>query len=371
MSVTAPAPTVPLPAADPDQKHAANHAADMPLPTDPKTIFLGGLFILACLAVMYVAREVILPIVLALVLKLLLQPAVRFLERLRLPRAVGALLAVVLLLGVFIGLGAVLSGPAAQWMRDAPATWQRLQEQYAWVKEPVQRLQDLMDRAGMDWIGEGMRLNPRAIAGSFASGAGGFASHLLETLLILFYMLVFGETFMRRLVEVLPTFRDKKRAVGISSAIEHDISAYLLTVTVINAVVGAAVAGMTWAFGLPGWPLWGVVAFCLNYIPILGPLAGVGLFALIGLAALGASWLSLLPAAAYLGIHVLEGEIVTPMILARRFTLNPIAVMVGLVFWYWMWGVQGAILAVPLLAVAKIICDRLRPLRAFGHLLEG
>ncbi len=97
----------------------------------------------------------------------------------------------------------------------------------------------------------------------------------------------------------------------------------------------------------------------------------MGLFALVGLAVLGASWLSLLPAAAYLGIHVLEGEIVTPMILARRFTLNLIAVMVGLVFWYWMWGVQGAILAVPLLAVAKIICDRLRPLRAFGHLLEG
>ena len=176
---------------------------------------------------------------------------------------------------------------------------------------------------------------------------------------------------MRRLVEVLPSFKDKKQAVGISSAIEHDISAYLLTVTAINAVVGCAVAGMSWAFGLPGWPLWGVVAFCLNYIPILGPLAGVGLFVLVGLATLGASWTSLLPAAAYLGIHILEGEIITPMILARRFTINPIAVMVGLVFWYWMWGVQGAILAVPLLAIIKILCDRLRPLRAFGHLLEG
>ena len=184
-------------------------------------------------------------------------------------------------------------------------------------------------------------------------------------------MLVFGETFMRRLVEVLPNFKDKKQAVVISSAIEHDISAYLLTVTVINAVVGSAVAAVMWAFGVPGWPLWGVVAFCLNYIPILGPLAGVGMFAIVGLASLGAAWLSLLPAAAYLGIHIMEGEIITPMILARRFTINPIAVMLGLVFWYWMWGVEGAVLAVPLLAVIKIMCDRLRPLRAFGHLLEG
>ena len=370
MSVTAPAPPVPLPSSDPDHRLAAEKADDMPLPTDPKTVFLGGLFFLASLTVMYAAREVILPVVLALVLKLLLQPVVRFGERLHIPRAIGALVSIVLLLGVFAGLGTILSGPAAQWLQDAPATWEKLQSQYAWVKEPVQHLRSLLGRAGLEPSG-GSSINPRAIASAVASDAGSFASHLLETLLILFYMLVFGETFMRRLVEVLPSFKDKKQAVGISSAIEHYISAYLLTVTVINAVVGGAVAGMTWAFGLPGWPLWGVVAFCLNYIPILGPLAGVGLFALIGLAALGASWLSLLPAAAYLGIHIMEGEIITPMILARRFTINPIAVMVGLVFWYWMWGVQGAVLAVPLLAITKIMCDRLRPLRALGHLLEG
>ena len=371
MSVTAPSPPTTLPKADPDHSHATNEAEDMPLPSDPQTIFLGGLFVFACLAILYVAREVLLPVVLALILKLLLQPVVRFFERFHIPRALGALVAVLLLLGVFIGLGTVLSGPASQWVQDAPATFQKLQQQYAWVKEPVERVQGLMSRAGMGDGGSAMEVSPGKIAGAVASGASGFASHLLETLLILFYMLVFGETFMRRLVEVLPTFKDKKQAVGISTAIEHDISMYLLTVTVINAVVGSAVAGMTWAFGLPGWPLWGVVAFCLNYIPILGPLAGVALFAVIGLAALGASWLSLLPAAAYLGIHILEGEIITPMILARRFTINPIAVMVGLVFWYWMWGVEGAILAVPLLAITKIMCDRLRPLRAFGHLLEG
>ncbi len=370
MSVTAPAPPVSIPSSDPDHKHVEDDANDMPLPTDPQTIFLGGLFLLASLAVMYLASEVILPIVLALVLKLLLQPVVRFGERFHIPRAVGSLIAIVLLVGVFAGLGTILSGPAADWLRNAPATWEKLQSQYAWVKEPVQHVQSLMDRAGLEPSG-GPGINPRAIASSIASGAGNFASHLLETLLILFYLLVFGETFMRRLVEVLPSFKDKKQAVGISTAIEHDISIYLLTVTVINAVVGAAVAGETWLFGLPGWPLWGVVAFCLNYIPILGPLAGVVLFAVIGLAALGASWLSLLPAAAYLGIHILEGEIITPMILARRFTINPIAVMVGLVFWYWMWGVEGAVLAVPLLAITKIMCDRLRPLRAFGHLLEG
>ena len=95
------------------------------------------------------------------------------------------------------------------------------------------------------------------------------------------------------------------------------------------------------------------------------------LFALVGLATLGTAWTALLPAAGYLAIHVTEGEIVTPMILARRFTLNPIAVMVGLIFWYWLWGIQGAILSVPLLAITKIVSDRLRPFKALGHLLEG
>jgi predicted PurR-regulated permease PerM len=97
----------------------------------------------------------------------------------------------------------------------------------------------------------------------------------------------------------------------------------------------------------------------------------VVLFAIVGLATLGAAWSALLPAAVYLGLHFAEGEMITPMVLAKRFTLNPIAVMIALVFWFWMWGVQGAILSVPLLAITKIVSDRLRPLKALGHLLEG
>ena len=92
---------------------------------------------------------------------------------------------------------------------------------------------------------------------------------------------------------------------------------------------------------------------------------------MVGLATLGTGWLALAPAAVYLAVHFAEGEVITPMVLARRFTLNPIAVMVGLIFWFWLWGVQGAILSVPLLAIMKIVSDRIRPLRALGHLLEG
>jgi predicted PurR-regulated permease PerM len=117
--------------------------------------------------------------------------------------------------------------------------------------------------------------------------------------------------------------------------------------------------------------LWGAVAFLLNYIPILGPFCGVVIFALAGLLALDPLWLALLPAGLYLVVHLIEGETVTPMLLARHFTLNPVLVILSVIIWYWMWGVMGAILAVPILAIAKIVCDRIKPLAAFGHFLEG
>src|SRR5271167_3131407 len=111
--------------------------------------------------------------------------------------------------------------------------------------------------------------------------------------------------------------------------------------------------------------------FLLNYVPILGPMIGVVMFTLAGLLTAKTLWPALLPAGLYLVIHLAEGETITPMLLARRFTLNPLLVILALIFWYWMWGVPGAILAVPMLAITKIICDRIRMLSAFGHFLEG
>jgi predicted PurR-regulated permease PerM len=117
--------------------------------------------------------------------------------------------------------------------------------------------------------------------------------------------------------------------------------------------------------------LWGTVAFLLNYIPILGPMIGVVVFLLSGLLSIDSLWVAFLPAGLYLLIHLVEGETVTPMLLARRFTINPVLVILSLVFWYWMWGVPGAVLSTPMLAITKIICDRVRPLMAFGHFIEG
>jgi predicted PurR-regulated permease PerM len=137
----------------------------------------------------------------------------------------------------------------------------------------------------------------------------------------------------------------------------------------MNLLVGIATGLATYLLGMSDPVLWGTMAFLLNFIPILGPLCGVAILFLAGLLSFGTIWHSVLTAGVYLIIHVLEGETLTPLLLARRFVLNPVLVIVSLVFWYWMWGVPGALLAVPLLATVKIICDRVQPLMAIGHFL--
>ena len=352
--------------------HLSEDRPEIPSARDARTIFQGILCGIAVLACLYVAQDIVLPVVLALVLKILLQPLVNLLGRLHVPKPAGALIALAVLLSVFVGLSMLLSSPAARWVSELPETWPQLQQKFAFMKYPVEHVQRTLDQMGVHLGSRSSLLsNPIGMVTAVFSGTGTVAAHLLETLLVLFYLLVFGETFLRRLIEVLPTFADKRKAAEISLRITRDLSAYLLTITVINTAVGCATAGVMWLCDVPGPVLWGVVAFCLNFVPILGPFCGIVLFLAVGLVSKGPAWAALLPAALYFGIHVMEGEIVTPMLLANRFTINPVAVILSLIFWYWMWGVPGAILAVPMLAIIKIICDRLRPLRAFGHLLEG
>jgi predicted PurR-regulated permease PerM len=353
----------------------AEEPEELPLPSDPKVIFLGGLFVLALLATAYVASEIVLPLVFAIVLKLLLQPAMRVLERLRIPRMLAALLLILALFGTIVGLGTAVSGPAGTWAAKLPEGIPRLQERLSFMREPIDTLQRFLRQ--VENFGE-TAPSPTASASErgptlltkLFTGTRNFASGFFTTVLFLFFLLVSGDIFLHRLVEILPRFSSKRQVVEISQQIESDITAYLVTITIMNAAVGIAMGLAMWLTGVGDPILWGTVAFLLNFVPILGTALGALIFLLAGLLTTDALWLALLPAALYLGFHLIE-QTVTPMLLARRFTLNPVLVIISLVFWFWMWGIPGAILSVPMLAITKIICDRVRPLAAFGHFLEG
>jgi predicted PurR-regulated permease PerM len=363
-----------------DQETEVVHPADvpegMPLPSDPKVVFLGGLFVLALLATAYVASEIVVPLVFAVILKLLLQPTMRILERLRVPRILAALLLILALFGTIVGLGTAISGPAGTWAAKLPEGIPRLQERLSFMREPINTLQRFLQQVE-NFGATGPSPNAAAstrgptLLTSLFTGTRNFASGFFTTVLFLFFLLVSGDIFLHRLVEILPRFSGKRQVVEISQQIETDISAYLVTITIMNAAVGVAMALVMWLTGVGDPILWGTVAFLLNYVPILGTVLGVLIFLLAGLLTIDTLWLALIPAGLYVGLHVIEGETVTPMLLARRFTLNPVLVIISLVVWFWMWGIPGVILSMPMLAISKIICDRVRPLAAFGHFLEG
>ena len=355
---------------------AAADEDDLPVPSDIKTVYLGGLFLLAMLAACYVAAEIFLPIVLAFVLSLVLQPAMRVFERVYLPRGIAALLVIMLLFGTLGGLGAALSGPAANWAQKLPTGVPKLEERLSFLSRPIAAFQKFAEQAqGLTQGGEAKAV-PVAVQGSglserLLSGTRSLASGLLETVLVLFFLLVSGDTFLqaarRNPAAVqeqatggrhLPA--DRERCIGLSV---YDYDDEFGRRRGDRHGHGALRSGRPPAVGNGRLPA--------QLIPILGPMIGVVIFLLAGLLSINSLWAAFLPAGLYLLIHLIEGETVTPMLLARRFTINPVLVILSLVFWYWMWGVPGAILSTPMLAITKIICDRIRPLMAFGHFMEG
>lgn len=351
---------------------AARHAMAQ-RPRDPAAIALIILCVLAVFYTLYFTTELVLPIVLAVVLKMLLQPGMRVLtQRLRLPAVLAALCMVVVLLTALGAVGFTISRPASDWLAKAPRSIAVLEERLAFVRPPIELVQRAAQRVErLTGSGEtpAVAVKDGGIGGTLLYGTRFVLAQFVTIVVVLFFLLCAGDTVLRRLVEILPSFADKKRAVEIVSEVEQNISLYLTTITMMNAGVGIATGLLMWACGVPDPLLWAAVAFLLNYVPILGPLTGVIVFFLVGMLTFDSPLIALVPALGYLTIHIAEGEVVTPMLLAHRLTLNPVVVIVALFFWHWMWGVPGTLLAVPLLAIAKIVCDRLPSLTPVGHLL--
>jgi predicted PurR-regulated permease PerM len=347
------------------------------------------LAVLAVLYTLYFAGSIVLPFALAIVLNLLLSPLMRVLHvRLKVPRTLGALLLILVLIGVVGGIGAAISVPASGWIARAPDTIPILEKRLSFLREPIdmaqkgyKRIEGLMASTGDTQAPQPAPAQAPAtdampglsglssVGGAILLRTGAVLGKTFTVLLLLFFLLSSGDTLLRRFIEILPKFADKRRAVQIASEIEHNVSSYLATITMMNILVGLAAGGAMFALGLPDPLLWGTLAFLLNYVPIIGPVTGIVCFFVIGLFSYDNPLSAFAPAGIYLAIHLLEGETITPMLLARRLTLNPVLVIASLLFWDWMWGIPGALLSVPLLAVFKIVCDHLPHLAPLGHML--
>ena len=342
------------------------------------TVALAGIFVLLLLFTLYLARPFLLPLVLATILNFLLSPVVRVLARLHVPQPLGAGLVILALLGI-VALGIErLSGPAATWIQKAPEGVQRVELRIRGLRGPVEQVQEAaqaveeeVERLSGDGTAgaQEVKVQEGTWTGTLLNRTQAFLGGAVVVLILLYFLLASGDFFLRKLVRVLPRLEDKRRAVEIARQTELHISTYLSTVTLINAGMGLAVALAMWAVGMPNPALWGVLAGLLNFVPYLGSIVTLAVIAIASILTFEDLGRALVAPIVYFAINFTEGYFITPTIVGRRLTLNPVVVFVGLVFWGWLWGIPGALLAVPLMAMFKILCDHIEPLSPIGEFL--
>jgi predicted PurR-regulated permease PerM len=368
----------------PKEARLTNPSNDEPLPaeaiaptvikTRPVQIVL---ILIGTMAFLYFARPVILPIVLACVAGMTLKPLIRWLSRFHIPPAVSAAVVLCLLVsGVAIGFFQ-LGRPAVTWLNEAPQHITELRQRVQKILPRIVRFNQAA--AAVSNLGATEEEEKKAtvvevktsrVPSTLINSTGTFLAGIGETLVLLYLLLASGDLFLQKLVRVIPTLGNKKRAVEISHEIQQNISNYLFSVSLINIGLGVVVSGGLYFMGVPNAAIWGVLVALLNFVPYFGPVAGMIVLGVVGLLSFDTLWKGLLPLTWYFSLHLLEANLVTPVLLGRRFTLNPVVIFVSLIFWMWLWGVPGALLSVPILVSIKVVCDRVPAMSSVSELLS-
>jgi predicted PurR-regulated permease PerM len=329
------------------------------------TFFVGGLFLMAATYGLHIAKPILLPIVLALLFSFLFAPIVSRLESWRFPRwAAAGLVLGVAVTGIAWGT-ARLFEPAVDWIAEAPDRIERIEEKLRVISAPVEQVRDAADEAaervesalGDDEEQPTVNVESTSLSRDMLAQARGLVAGLVVTVALTFFFLSSGDLFLRKLVRVLPRYSARKRAVRVSRRIRRDVSTQLLAVSVINAGLGVAIGLTMAALDVPNPILWGAMAALLNFIPYLGAIAGVAVVAVVALTTFDEVGRALMVPGAYLLLTALEGTFVTPSVLGHTMRLNPAAIFIGVLVFAGLWGIAGALLAVPLLASVKAIAD--------------
>lgn len=348
-------------------------------PDLPLSIRVGvfGTFLILFLGALYYARGFVLPLVLACLLTLTLSPLVRRLARFGVPAAVSAVLLVGAVGGAVGTASVFFSGPLSEMAAAAPDTIATVRQRLAFLKQPISTLNNIGKDIEGTMTGTDGEPAPTTVVlsdGGLVRWLGGTLADLGTTLAAslltaVFLLAAMGE-LRRKLVSVLPALSGKKRSLRVLDEIESDVSRYLVTVMAINAGLGCLVGAAMAAVGLGNGFFWAIVAALLNFIPYAGAAVGIGLVAATALATFDGLAAAATPPLIYLGLQIVEGSFVTPMILGRRLSLSPIAILTMLSLTTWMWGIVGTIIGVPLLVVFKVFCDQFPSLSAVGVFLN-
>ncbi len=352
-------------------------------PLDPPPLWaaklfrpLLGLLILAILYSIYFVGPVLLPLAIALLLSALLHPLVGLLGRVRIPDALGAAMVVMGLVGILGFASYRLSLPAAEWLKRSPSLlWEAefklrtLKQTLLKAKEATQQLEKAAELGGS----EGKKrivLQEPSMTDRIISHARSFLFSGFITLVLLYFILARGRLTFERFISSLTVPEQSESWKKLFFHIHDEIARYLVTITLINAGLGIATTLVLALLGMPNPVLWGVLATILNFIPYLGGLIMTMILGIVSLISFNTLGRILLPPLIFLLLTGLEGQFVTPMLLGRRLSLNPLVLMISLLFWGWIWGIPGMLLAVPIHASLKIISKNIPSMNSIREILR-
>lgn len=340
------------------------------------TIAVVGLFVIAVLFALYFGRDVLLPIMLALILSFLLRPLVRALYRIGIPEGLGAAVMVVMLFGGVLLAVYTLSTPAAEWVNRMPRVLHELEFKLGDIRAGIDRareasrqIEQITKETGSDGPVREVVVRGPTLMEQAVSQVESVLANVVILLVLLYFFLARGRHSLESLIGTMRDVDDRVHYAMVAATLQQNIAAYLLTITAINTVLGVATGLVMWMWGLPNPALWGVMVALANYIPFIGPAVMTGVFFLVSVLTFDSLGTIILPPLSFVALTTIEGNFLTPMIVGRRLSLNPIAVFVSILFWGWLWGIPGALLAVPILAILKILFDAHEPLKPVGALL--
>jgi predicted PurR-regulated permease PerM len=338
------------------------------------------LALLAFLGTCWAARDILVPIMLAMFLALIANPLVTRLNKYWIPRWVGALGVVFGGLAATVFLASLLVAPAAVWVKQAPTELRQLAPKLKGLTRQVEQA----NKAAESIVKAAGASTPAATVAadvdkphapnlwSVISGTPRMLASILAVVLLSYSFLVYGEGLQRQAIAGMSDPQKKTLTVDILRTIESDVSTYVLTITCINVTLGLVLtAALCWlGLDLTDALLWGTVAALVNYVPYVGPLTGVVALGIVGVVAFDQPGQMLVPPALYLGLHVLESQLVTPNVLGRRMAISPLILLLWLMLWGWLWGIAGLLLAVPMLASCKIVAERVERWQGWAKVIE-
>ncbi len=320
-----------------------------------------GLF-LALPFVLSIGSVVFLPLTAAVVLTIILSPMADKLAAWGLPNVVASLVSLLFFLAVVILALALILQPAFSLFERLPelvdtvgARFTDMRNQFGWIAKINEDLAELMERGS----GQQVVVASPSLLQEMAFATPSVVIEIVLMLLMAFFMVEARVRLRQHLLLGRASFGSSVKAARVLREVQDRVAAYILTVGWINLGVGVIVGLGAWALGVEAPIMWGGLAALLNFIPYIGPAMMMGLLALFGIGTTETVFLGLIPAAAYLALHTIEANAVTPSILGARFTMSPVMILIALSYFSWIWGIPGALLSVPLLLILTALFDHI------------